>query len=262
MPVCCSRPAAAPPNMNTTAASTQATTGQRARAPIAATDNPPIRRCACTRRSNVAQRRRRIEQRVQHHQRREDQRLRIGDARMPAIVIGIPERRRAGFERRRQEAVERVELVLGIPRHDAVGEDPAAHRHEPDRADHETGDDQRARKRAALSTIRSPAARHTRARGVPPSRPWRRSPYNFSINGHQHDVDGGGCRVRRLRRLLQRKMPAAGGARCDDRTLRCAACRSRTIRSEWCGWCLRPASFRCRMAPQAANCIASPVLFL
>ena len=51
--MCCSRPAAAPPNMNTTAASTQATTGQRARAPIAATDNPPIKRCAWTRRSNA-----------------------------------------------------------------------------------------------------------------------------------------------------------------------------------------------------------------
>ena len=38
-------------------------------------------------------------------------------------------------ERGGEEAEEGIELVLGIPRHDAVGEDPAAHGDEPDRDD-------------------------------------------------------------------------------------------------------------------------------
>ena len=71
-------------------------------------------------------RRRRIEQGPQHEGRREDQRLRIGNAGVPAVVIGIPERRMAGVDGGGQEAEEGVELVLGVPRHDRVGDDPAA----------------------------------------------------------------------------------------------------------------------------------------
>ena len=56
-------------------------------------------RCANTMRSNARSDGAAIEQRPQDEQRREDQRLRIGNARMPAIVIRIPERRGASVDR-------------------------------------------------------------------------------------------------------------------------------------------------------------------
>ena len=79
-----------------------------------------------------AHRRSRIEQGPQHEGRREDQRLRVGDARMSAVVIGVPERRVAAVDGGGEEAEEGVELVLGVPRHDRVGDDPAAGGDQPD----------------------------------------------------------------------------------------------------------------------------------
>src|SRR5262249_56161447 len=62
-----------------------------------------------------AQRGRWIEQRPEHERRREDQRLRISDARMAAVVIGIPERRGARIDGGGHESEEAVEFVLRIP---------------------------------------------------------------------------------------------------------------------------------------------------
>ena len=80
-------------------------------------------------------RRGRIEHPPGHEHRREHQRLRVCDTRMPAIMIGIPERPLAGAERRGQEAEEGIELVLGIPGHDGVADDPAADGGKPDGRD-------------------------------------------------------------------------------------------------------------------------------
>ncbi len=52
---------------------------------------------------------------------------------MPAVVIGVPERRIAGGQGRGEKAKEGVELVLGVPRHHRVGDDPAACREQPQR---------------------------------------------------------------------------------------------------------------------------------
>ena len=79
-----------------------------------------------------ADRRCRIEQGPQHEGRREDQRLRIGDAGVSPVVIGVPERRVAAMDGGGEEAEEGVELVLGVPRHDGVGDDPAAGGEQPD----------------------------------------------------------------------------------------------------------------------------------
>ena len=81
----------------------------------------------------------RIEPRPQEEDRREDQRLRIGDARMSAIMIRIPERHRAGMQRVRKETEEGVGLVLGIPGNDAVGHDPLRQRDQPERDDDGAG---------------------------------------------------------------------------------------------------------------------------
>ena len=85
---------------------------------------------------------RRIEQRPQHEGRREDQRLRVGDARVPAVVVGVPERRVASVDGGGEEAEECVELVLGVPGHDRVGDDPAAGGDGPDRKDRGEQEDQ------------------------------------------------------------------------------------------------------------------------
>ncbi len=77
-------------------------------------------------------RRGRIERAPGNEQRREDQRLRICYARMPAIMVRIPEWPVASAQRHRQEAEEGIELVLGIPGHDSVPDDPAADGGEPD----------------------------------------------------------------------------------------------------------------------------------
>ena len=115
---------AAPPNMNSTAASTQAAAGQRARQPIACDREPADQEMRRDQEVEGAQRRRRVEQRPQHEGRREDQRLRVGDARMAAVVIRIPERQLAGMDGECEEAEEGIELVLRVPRDDRVGHDP------------------------------------------------------------------------------------------------------------------------------------------
>ena len=80
-------------------------------------------------------RRSRIEQGPQHEGWREDQRLRIGDAWMATVVIGVPERQMPAMDGGGKEAEEGVELVLGVPGNDRVGDDPAAGGDEPDRRD-------------------------------------------------------------------------------------------------------------------------------
>ena len=54
---------------------------------------------------------------------------------MPAVVVGVPERRIARVDGGGEEAEERVEPVLGVPGHDRVGDDPAARGDGPDRGD-------------------------------------------------------------------------------------------------------------------------------
>ena len=110
------------------------------------------------------QRRRRVEQRPQHEGRRKDERLRIGDARMAAIVIRIPERRGPRMERRRKKAEEGVELILGVPRNHGIGEDPAARGDEPDRDDHGAARQQMAKRRRRRARItHAHIGRHRRA---------------------------------------------------------------------------------------------------
>ena len=60
----------------------------------------------------------------QQHGRREEKGLRIGDRRMAAEVIRVPERQLAMLDRRAEIAQHGIEVVLRIPRHDAAGEGP------------------------------------------------------------------------------------------------------------------------------------------
>src|ERR1043166_1922754 len=113
MPLCCSRPEAGPPNMKMTAARMEAGSGQPRRQPSAPTATPPAGKGGVDEEIECPDRRRRIEQGPQHEGRREDQRLRIGNAGVPAVVIGVPERRMAGGDGGGQEAEEGVEMGLG-----------------------------------------------------------------------------------------------------------------------------------------------------
>ena len=54
---------------------------------------------------------------------------------MAAVVIGIPERRRARMQAVGEEAEERIELVLRIPGNDGVAGDPGGGGRKPDRSD-------------------------------------------------------------------------------------------------------------------------------
>ena len=141
---------AQPPNMNTTAASTHAATGHPARHPIATTARPPTSRCAYTRISNVS-----IDGAGSNSAHTTNAGVKISDCGsamlgMAAVVIRIPERRRAGMQRRRQKAEEGIELVLGIPRRHDVRRQPPCHGGRPDGADDPAAPKQRAPRRAGV----------------------------------------------------------------------------------------------------------------
>ena len=80
---------------------------------------------------------RRIDQSPKNESRREDQRLRIGDAGVTRVVIGIPERRRTGVDRLRHEAKERIELIFRIPGHNQIVQRPLRRADRPECDDHE-----------------------------------------------------------------------------------------------------------------------------
>jgi hypothetical protein len=62
--------------------------------------------------------------REEQHRRREEERLRVGDRRMAAEVIRIPERQIAVRQGRREVAQHGIKVVLGIPRDHRPGEWP------------------------------------------------------------------------------------------------------------------------------------------
>ena len=73
-----------------------------------------------------------IEQGPQHERWRENQRLRIGDAWMSTVVVRVPERQMPAMDGGGKEAEEGIELVLGVPGNDRVGDEPAAGGEKPD----------------------------------------------------------------------------------------------------------------------------------
>ena len=122
-PVCCRRDAAEPPNAKIRAA-TMAPPGCQ----------PRSRKYMMTREASgkqigegdeigFAKARRRRECRESEMQRREDQRLRIGDLRPAGIEVRAPERRLAVRERGREKLQLRLELRFRVPRNgDGAGE--------------------------------------------------------------------------------------------------------------------------------------------
>src|ERR1700724_3978834 len=66
--------------------------------------------------------------RKKHHARREDQGLRIGDRRMAAEMIGIPERNLTIMQSIAKEAEHRVKMVFRIPWHDRSAIEPRGQR--------------------------------------------------------------------------------------------------------------------------------------
>ena len=64
----------------------------------------------------------------QHHARREDQGLRIGDRRMAAEMIGVPKRNFAIVQSIAKETEHRIKMVFRIPWHDRAGEEPRGQR--------------------------------------------------------------------------------------------------------------------------------------
>ena len=123
----------------------------------------------------------------------EDQRLRIGDARMPAVVIGIPERRVAGVEGRGQKAEEGIELVLGVPRHDRAARDPAACGNRPNDGDHQRHKSQPRQRRwpeptcSAFGLINRSSIAH--ARSSQTAKDWRRvNPFGVSFHFPSDDA--------------------------------------------------------------------------
>src|SRR5437588_12174060 len=55
---------------------------------------------------------------------REQQRLRVGGARMAAEMVGVPERNLTALQRVRQKPEHRIKVVLGVPRDDGIAEIP------------------------------------------------------------------------------------------------------------------------------------------
>jgi hypothetical protein len=76
----------------------------------------------------------------QHHGRREEERLRVGDAGVAAEMVGVPERQLAVLKRGAEIAQHRVEVVLGIPRYDAAGQRPHEGGGHPERENGERRD--------------------------------------------------------------------------------------------------------------------------
>ena len=68
------------------------------------------------------------DQRKKHHARREDQGLRIGDRRMAAEMIGVPERNLAMMQGIAKETEHRVKMVFRIPWHDRSADEPRGQR--------------------------------------------------------------------------------------------------------------------------------------
>ena len=76
----------------------------------------------------------------ERHGRREQQRLRIRDRRVAGEMIGIPAREHAVGERRSEIAEHRIEMILGVPRHDLAAQRPGERGGEPHREDRCGGD--------------------------------------------------------------------------------------------------------------------------